>query len=225
MSAILDSARTDASMRVVVLRGGGGTFCSGADLVEDRSSNPLTRIESITRAIEDLYAFPCPVIAQVTGTAAGAGFSLAMCCDFVFASDDARFIQVFIHRGLSIDTGSSWLLPRLIGVQQAKRLALLGQSLSAQEAERLGLVLHCEPAAALGERVRMMARELAAMPPVALAQDKALINESLTCTFADALQHEARAQAVNFATADAEEGRRAFLEKRSPVFTGRWLVH
>jgi 2-(1,2-epoxy-1,2-dihydrophenyl)acetyl-CoA isomerase len=223
-SDVLRRSAADRTIRVAVLEGSGGDFCSGADLTEDRPGHPLPRIELIHRTVQDLYGFPAPVIGKVKGVAAGAGVSLALCCDLVVAAEDARFLLPFVHRGLSVDTGTSWLLPRLIGLQQAKRLAYLGETILAGEAVALGLALRSEPVDEIDRRVAEMARRLVRLPRVALSQDKALLNASLTQSLPDALQSEARAQSVNFATSDAAEGRRAFLEKRDPTFSGDWLV-
>jgi enoyl-CoA hydratase/carnithine racemase len=171
-----------------------------------------------------LHELPIPTIAQVDGVAVGAGWNLALGCDFVVATPEARFSQIFARRGLSLDLGGSWLLPKLVGLQQAKRLALLGDLIDAFEAHSLGLVTWVVPAGELDHFVGELGARLAAGPPIALAQTKALLNEGADRTLRDAVANEARAQAMNFATADAPEAKAAFAAKRTPKFTGQWAV-
>jgi enoyl-CoA hydratase/carnithine racemase len=160
----------------------------------------------------------------VTGVAVGAGWNLALGCDFVVATPESQFCQVFSKRGLSVDLGGSWLLPKLVGLQQAKRLVLLAETIDAAEARSLGLVTWLKPAAEIDEFVADLARRLAAGPPVALAQSKGLLNDGADATLREALANEARAQPGNFATADFTEAYAAFAEKREPAFTGRWAA-
>src|SRR6185369_12154741 len=134
------------------------------------------------------------------------------------------FCQVFSKRGLSVDLGGSWLLPKLVGLQQAKRLVLLADMIDTEEARSLGLVTWVKPTAEIDAYVADLAARLAAGPPVALAQSKALLNDGADATLRQALANEARAQPGNFATADSIEAYAAFAEKRKPAFTGRWAV-
>ena len=157
--------------------------------------------------------------------AVGAGWNIALGCDLVAAADDARFSQIFSRRGLSLDFGGSWLLPRLVGAQQAKRLALLAEILSAAEAQRLGLVTWTVPGAELDALVHDVAARLALLPPVAVAQTKDLLHAGSSSTMTEALAAEARAQTVNFATDDTAAAFAAFRERREPDFTGRWAGH
>lgn len=219
----LRTATHDEDVRVVVLTGAGGEFCAGADLGSDRTQqHPLERMRGINEVAMTLHTMPKPVIARVSGVAVGAGWNLALGCDFVVATPEARFCQIFTRRGLSPDFGGSWLLPRLVGLQQAKRLALLGDFLDAAQAHQLGLVTWVKTAEEIEGFVTELAHRLAASPPVALAQTKALLNDGVDASFDAALANEARAQAVNFATEDAPEAFRAFAEKAEPTFTGRW---
>jgi 2-(1,2-epoxy-1,2-dihydrophenyl)acetyl-CoA isomerase len=158
----------------------------------------------------------------VSGLAVGAGWNLALGCDLVAATPEARFSQIFARRGLSVDCGGSWLLPRLVGMQQAKRLALLAEMIDADEAYRLNLVTWVVAADRIDAFVAGLGARLAAGPPVALAQTKALLHEGADRTMRDALAGETRAQAVNFAGADVPEAYAAFAGKRTPLFTGRW---
>jgi 2-(1,2-epoxy-1,2-dihydrophenyl)acetyl-CoA isomerase len=171
-----------------------------------------------------LHELAVPTVAKVTGVAVGAGWNLALGCDLVVATPESRFSQIFARRALSLDFGGSWLLPRLVGLQQAKRLALLAEMIDAAEAKSLGLVTWVVPDAEIDAFVADLAGRLAAGPPVALAQSKALLNENADRTLREALAGEARAQAVNFATADAPAAFRAFRDKTEPRFTGEWAV-
>ncbi|HVF75142.1 MAG TPA: enoyl-CoA hydratase [Acidimicrobiales bacterium] len=209
--------------RVVILTGAGGAFCSGADLgdPETATMHGLPRMRLIDSVAIALHRLPQPTIAKVTGVAAGAGCNMAFGCDLVVASDQARFSEIFSLRGLSIDFGGSWLLPRLIGLHKAKELAFFADIVSAADAERIGVVNRVLPADEVDGFVADWAARLAAGPPLALAMTKSMLNNSMGPSFEQAIETEAYAQSVNFASADAAEAFRAFVEKRPPVFTGR----
>jgi enoyl-CoA hydratase/carnithine racemase len=209
--------------RVLVITGAGGDFCSGADLSAPSSpdAHPIDRMREIGDVALALHRLSKPAIAKVRGVAVGAGCNLALGCDLIAASEDARFSQIFARRGLSVDFGGSWLLPRLIGLHKAKELALLADILSADEAQAMGLVNRVVPDAELDDLVDDWARRLAAGPPIALAQSKRMLNDSLLTTMEKALEDEGRAQVANFATVDTAEARDAFLAKREPTFTGK----
>ena len=213
--------------RVVVLTGAGGAFCSGADIADpsgvsgDPADPHLVRMRFFGQVMLALHRLPKPTIAKVRGIAAGAGMSLALACDLTVASDNARFSEIFAKRGLSVDGGSSWLLPRLIGLHKAKELAYFADILSAQEAADVGLVNRVVPDAELDAFVGEWARRLAAGPPIALSMTKALLDNAMSVTMAQALEDEARCQTVNFFTEDTTEAMRAFAEKREPNFKGR----
>ncbi|GGK72395.1 hypothetical protein GCM10010094_36810 [Streptomyces flaveus] len=162
-----------------------------------------------------------PVIAAVNGTAAGIGAHLAFACDLVIAAEPARFVEVFVRRGLVPDGGGAYLLPRLIGPQRAKELMFFGDALSASDAERLGLVNRVVPAEELEKTAREWAERLAAGPTRALALTKQLVNASLDVDRATAFAAEAAAQEINMTTADAKEGVTAFVERRGAEFRGR----
>lgn len=209
--------------RAVILTGAGGDFCSGADL-SDPTLPPapgLPWMRRVARACQALHALPQPVIAKVRGVAVGAGLNLAIGCDLVVASDDARFAELFARRGLSIDFGGSWVLPRLVGLHKAKELALLADIVPAEEALRLGIVNRVVPGDELDAYVDGWAARLAAGPPLALAMTKRLLNASFTATLDEALEAEALAQTVNLGTADAVEAMQAYREGREPQFRGR----
>ena len=212
--------------RVVVLTGAGGAFCSGADLsgglnVSDRPRHQLYNMRHVTDVAMALHRLPQPTIAKVGGVAAGAGANLALGCDLIVASDEARFSEIFAKRGLSLDAGGSWILPRLIGLHRAKELAFFADIISAKEAEAFGLVNRVVPAGELDAFVADWAAKLAAGPPIALAQAKRMLNNSLEVTLEEALEDEGMAQTVNSASADTAEALAAFLEKRPPRFQGR----
>ncbi|KXF50757.1 enoyl-CoA hydratase [Rhodococcus sp. SC4] len=221
--ATLHSAERDPDVRAVVLTGSNGNFCSGADVEAGRSDHPLDRMRTANSVASALADFPKPIIAKVDGYAVGAGWNIALLCDFVVASSTAKFSQIFARRGLSVDFGGSWLLPRLVGLQQAKRLVLLAETINAHEAFDLGLVTWIKETDEIDAFTQDLAERLAAGPPVALAQSKALLAGASSSTLREALDNEARAVAVNFAT-DAPDAFKAFAEKRPPKFTGKWRI-
>ena len=157
----------------------------------------------------------------MNGTAAGLGAHLAFACDLVIAAESARFIEVFVRRGLVPDGGGAYLLPRLVGPQRAKELMFFGDALTAADAERLGLVNRVVPDGELEKTARTWAERLAAGPTRSLALTKQLVNASLDADRATALSAEATAQEINMTTADAGEGVTAFVERREPEFRGR----
>lgn len=222
---VFHRAGEDESVRAVVVTGANGDFSAGADLSgEHGQAHPLRRMQLVNEVASTLFHLPKPVVAKVRGVCAGAGWNLALCCDLVAAAEEARFSQIFVRRGLSPDFGGSWLLPRLVGMQQAKRLALLGDFVGASEASELGLVTWVVGDDDLDGFVADTAQRLAAAPPIAVAQSKALLHTATEQSFAEALDSEARAQTVNFATEDAATAREAFMRKTEPTFTGRWAV-
>jgi len=213
--------------RVLVVTGAGGAFCSGADISDPKgvSGNPsdphIKRMQFLGEVMLALHDIPQPTIAKVRGIAAGAGLSFALGCDLLVASEDARFSEIFAKRGLSVDGGSSWLLPRLIGMQKAKEFAFFADIINAQDAAALGIVNRVLPDDELDAFVDDWAQRLAAGPPLALAMTKKLLHEGSRVTMADALENEARCQTVNFNTEDTTEAMKAFAEKRDPHFKGR----
>ncbi|PWU21462.1 MAG: enoyl-CoA hydratase [Candidatus Rokuibacteriota bacterium] len=209
--------------RVLVITGAGNAFCSGADLSSrgEDTRHALARLHWVADIALALHRIQKPTIAKVNGVAAGAGMNLALGCDLIVASDTARFTEIFAKRGLSIDFGGSWLLPRLIGMHKAKELALLADIISAKEAAEIGLVNRVVPTADLDSFVADWADRLAAGAPIALAMTKRLLTNSFASSMDEALEAEGMAQSVNASTADTAEAIRAFLEKREPRFKGR----
>jgi enoyl-CoA hydratase/carnithine racemase len=220
----LNAAGRDGAVRALVITGAGGSFCSGADISVPEDIHPKYKLQRLTDVALALHELPIPTVAKVTGVAVGAGWNLALGCDLVVATPESTFSQIFSKRGLSIDLGGSWLLPKLVGLQQAKRLTLLAETIDASEAHALNLVTWVVPGAEIDAFVDNLADRLAAGPPVALAASKALLNEGADRTMRDALANEARAQVGNFATADAQAAYAAFAQRREPSFTGRWAL-
>ena len=182
--------------RCVVLTGDGDDFCSGADVSPSGAArgdqHGLVFMRTVSAAIEALHAVPQPVVSRVAGVCVGVGLNMALACDIVVAADDARFSEIFARRGLSIDGGGSWVLPRIVGLQKAKELALLADVIPAAEAERLGMVTRVVPRADLDTTVADIARRLAAGPPLALSSTKRLLNQGLDATLSQALEAEPR---------------------------------
>ena len=208
--------------RVLVITGAGGAFCSGADLSGEGTSerHQLDVMRGIGDVALRLHRLAKPTIAKINGVAAGAGLNMALGCDLIVASDEARFSEIFAKRGLSLDFGGSWLLPRLIGLHKAKELAFFADVISAKEAQDIGIVNRVVPAGELDAVVDDWARRLAAGPPIALSMTKTMLNNAFAVSMDQALEDEARSQTVNFGTADTAEAMAAFLEKREPRFTG-----
>ncbi len=225
---LLDEASADPDVRAVVITGTGRGFCAGADLrgtatTGQRTAGDVARTlrTGAQRLIAAVLDCEKPVIAAVNGTAAGLGAHLALACDLVLAAESARFIEVFVRRGLVPDGGGAYLLPRLVGPQRAKELMFFGDALTATDAEHLGLVNRVVPDAELDRTAREWAARLADGPTRALALTKQLVNACLDTDRATAFAAEAAAQEINMTTADAQEGVRSFVERRSPEYRGR----
>ena len=233
--ALLEEASADLSVGAVVLGATGEGFCTGADLRAGRRAAPPKpegapeRIMGeaarmirggAQRLIGAVLDCEKPVVAAVNGTAAGIGAHLAFACDLVVAAEEARFIEVFVRRGISPDGGGAYLLPRLVGIQKAKELIFFGDDLLAAEAERLGLVNKVVPRAELEEATGKLARRLASGPTKAIGMAKWLLNRSLDSDRTTAFDEEAWAQELVVGTNDAREGIAAFVERRDPRFQG-----
>ena len=220
---LFDEVARDDSVRVFVITGAGEDFCSGADVGGDRQeqSHPLDGMRSVGRACQTLHTMPKPTIARIDGVAAGAGLNMALACDLVVATDRSRFSEIFARRGLSIDFGGSFILPRIVGMQRAKELVLLADVIDAPRAAEMGLVNRVVPQAELDITVDEFVGKLLAGPPIALATSKKLLNHSFTSTLEEALEAEGIGQAYQFTTSDVVEAMKAFIEKRDPSFEGR----
>ena len=232
MSAELQQALRDAAadpaVRAVLLTGAGRGFCAGQDLAEavPTDGTPAPPIADIVRATYNpvvllLRTMEKPVIAAVNGVAAGAGANLAFACDIVVASDRASFIQSFAKIGLVPDTAGTYTLPRLVGVARATALMMLGDKVSAADAQAMGMIWRVVPADALMSEAGALARQLATQPTRALGLIKRAINASMTNGFEAQLEVEAELQAEAGGTEDFREGVGAFLEKRAASFQGR----
>jgi 2-(1,2-epoxy-1,2-dihydrophenyl)acetyl-CoA isomerase len=222
----LDDAAGDASVRAVIITGAGRGFCAGQDLNDPLLTGADADVGSL---VERFYkplalrirSMPVPVIAAVNGVAAGAGANFALGCDIVIAARSASFIQAFSKIALMPDCGGTWLLPRLVGRARALHLTMTGDKLSADEAQRIGLIAQCVDDAALMDTALALADKLAAMPSKALAETRRAIDDAMGMDYAAALQMEADRQGVLGRAHDAREGVAAFLAKRSPVFKDR----
>ncbi|MBV9412404.1 MAG: enoyl-CoA hydratase/isomerase family protein [Acidimicrobiia bacterium] len=210
--------------RVLVLTGAGGDFSSGADLTDSAgavSGSGLHYMRRISDLALALHAVPQPAIAKVPGVAAGMSANLAFLCDLVVASENARFSEIFARRGLSLDCGGSWVLPRRVGLHKAFELAYFADVISAADALEAGLVNRVVPAGELDKAVDGWAARLAAGPPLALSMIKSQLHVGAESSLAQALEHEATSQTVNFNSADTAEAMIAFAQKRDPKFEGR----
>jgi len=216
--ATLDRIAADHANRVLVLTGAGGAFCSGMDLTEPMVPDELTFMRRVGVLCRDLHELPIPTIAKVRGPAVGFGANFALCCDLVVAAEDANFGELFAARGLGLDGGGSWSLPRLLGPQKAKEIAFFAQSLTGRQAADLGLVNKAVPHESLDSVVAEWASTLAAGPRRALSMIKAEINTALETSFSAALEKEAVAQAQAARSSEVKEGMKAFFEKRKPDF-------
>jgi len=232
---LLAAADGDPEVRVVVLASTGKIFCSGADVSTlsagkpDADGKPATLragdgmqrlMKGAQRLITSVLDCSKPVICAVQGTAAGMGAHLAYASDLVVASEAASFIEAFVLRGLAVDAGGAYLLARRIGLQKAKELVFFGDRLSARDAATLGLVNKVVAAAEFETAVTELATRLAAAPTLAISLSKRLLNRSLESDRAGALLEEAMAQEVGFHSGDAQEGVKAFIERRPPQFKG-----
>ncbi|WP_431110413.1 enoyl-CoA hydratase-related protein [Winogradskyella poriferorum] len=226
LQSVLDDCESNPEVRAIVLTGNGKAFCAGQDLKEVTSPelnpgfkkileehyNPIiTRIRNIKK----------PVIGAVNGVAAGAGANIALACDIVVAHEKVSFIQAFSLIGLIPDSAGTFFLPRLIGFQKASALAMLGDKVSADEAEKMGMIYKVLPLESFDEEVNKLALKLANMPTLALGKIKEAFNQSLTNNLEEQLALESKLQIEAAQTEDYEEGVSAFVEKRKPTFKGK----
>ena len=218
----------DQAARAVLITGAGRGFCAGQDL-GDRRPGTSDWPPDLQQTLNDYFnpniklitSLPAPVICAVNGVAAGAGMSIAFACDIVLAADSASFIQSFSKIGLVPDAGSSWILPRRVGMARAMGLALTATPLSAADAEAWGLIWKRYEDDALLQAARAMAEQLASGPTAAFASTKMLMQRAATADIETQLDHEARAQKLCATSTDYTEGVQAFLDKRAPRFTGQ----
>ncbi len=220
----------DPEVRAVIVTGAGGNFSAGADLSGNKSGMGLTgrpvqpivqEMRVVGEIILRLARMPKPTLAKVDGVCVGVAMGLALACDLLLASDRARFSEIFAKRGLALDGGTSWLLPRRVGLQKAKELAFFADMIDAKEAESIGLVNKVVSASELDAVADEWGRRLAAGPTLALGLSKRLLDASSSVTLEQALEDEARCQHITHTSKDMREGITAFLERREPRFSGR----
>lgn len=219
----LKQASADAEVRAIVITGEGRAFSSGQDLAEvdenmDHGEVLRTRYGPM---MKQLSRCEKPVIAAVNGVAAGAGFSLALACDFRIVSEKASFVQAFIHVGLIPDSGNLYFLPKLVGNAKALEMAVFGEKIKAEEAKELGLVTKLVSVDSWHEEVLAFANRLANMPTQAIGLIKRSIGASWNLTYDEYLEQEAYGQRIAGLSGDHKEGVTSFIEKRKPVFKGK----
>jgi len=224
LQEILDKVAVDHSVRCIVLTGSGKAFCAGQDLQEatDPDGPPLTKIvsEHFNPIISRIRKIPKPVIGAVNGVAAGAGANIALACDIVIATESASFIQAFSKIGLIPDSGGTYTLPRLIGFQRASALMMLGDKVSAKDAQTMGMIYRCVADEMFKSEVGKIATQLANMPTYGLALTKEALNQSFENTLEGQLDLEDKLQTLAGNSDDYREGTSAFLEKRVAIFKG-----
>ncbi len=227
MHQALKTVRQDPGVRALLLTGSGRGFCAGQDL-SDRSVAPGDEAPDLGESLEKHYNpllrslrnLNIPTVCAVNGVAAGAGANLPLACDFVLAARSAKFIQAFCKIGLVPDSGGTWSLPQLVGMARAKGLAMLGEPLSAEQAEQWGLIWRCVDDAALQDEALSLTRHLATQPTRGLALIKRALHASTDNGFDAQLDLERDLQRLAGRTVDYREGVSAFMEKRTPHFMG-----
>jgi 2-(1,2-epoxy-1,2-dihydrophenyl)acetyl-CoA isomerase len=215
----------DASVRVVILTGEGKAFCSGQDLKSSGGETKRSFLDSLHKRynpiIRAMRTLPKPIICRLNGVAAGAGCSIALACDMIIAAEEASLIEVFINIGLVPDSGSSYFLPRLVGMAKAFELCTLGSKVSAREAETMGLVNKAVAASELDVTVKHYADLYAKAPTRSIGLIKKMLNKSATSSLDEMLDYEAYCQEIAGNSQDYHEGVSAFLAKRKPDFKGK----
>jgi len=215
----------DENARVVVLASEGKAFCSGQDLKSGAAEGKRSFLESLHKRYNPLILgmrnLPKPIICKLNGVAAGAGCSIALACDIIVAAEEASLIEVFINIGLVPDSGSSYFLPRMVGMAKAFELCSTGKKITAIEALELGLVNKVVKLEELSDAVKSYTDYFAQAPTRAIGLIKKMLNKSSTSTLEEMLEYEAYLQEIAGATQDHQEGVKAFLEKRKPSFLGK----
>ena len=223
--SVLDEVAADESVRCIIITGSGKAFCAGQDLQEatDPEGPALSKIvsEHYNPAILRIRNIPKPVIAAVNGVAAGAGANIALACDVVVAKASASFIQAFSKIGLIPDSGGTFTLPRLIGMQRASALMMMGDKVSATDAQNMGMIYKVFDDDVYEAEVQKIALQLAQMPTYGLALTKKALNQTFNNTLEAQLELEDVLQTMAGNSEDYKEGTSAFLEKRMPVFKGK----
>ncbi len=221
----LKVAKKDEEVRVVVLTGAGKAFCSGQDLKAIAGAEKRSFIDSLHKRynpiIREMRNMPKPIICKLNGVAAGAGCSLALASDFIIASENASLIEVFIHVGLVLDSGSSFFLPRLVGSARAFELSTMGSKVSATQALEWGMINRCVSADKLDDETKIITDYYANAPTKAIGLMKKMLNKSFNSNLETMLEYEAYCQETAGSSADNKEGVAAFNEKRKPQFKGQ----
>ena len=222
---VLDECAGNPNIRAVAITGSGKAFCAGQDISELLGDEPMgidkILSEHYNPIVKRIRALPKPVLAAVNGVAAGAGANIALACDVVVASESGSFIQAFSKIGLIPDSGGTFMLPRLIGFQKASAIMMLGDKISAAEAEKMGMIYKVFSDESFATESYKIITTLANMPTQGLALTKQALNQSFSNNLDQQLAAEDDFQRKAAATEDYHEGITAFLEKRSPVFTGK----
>ena len=221
----LDECSSDETIRCIIISGSGKAFCAGQDLKEATDPNSPT-IEKIVQQhynpiIKKIREIEIPVIAAVNGVAAGAGANVALACDIVVAAKSASFIQAFSKIGLIPDSGGTYFLPRLIGIQKAAALMMTGEAVSAEKAETLGMIYAVYEDSEFETSAMKLADTISSMPTKGLGYTKKLLSQTFNNSLEEQLSLEAKTQALSASSKDHQEGIKAFMEKRTPQFTGK----
>ena len=220
----LDKCNDNKDVRVILITATGKAFCAGQDLGEatDPNGPDLTQIvqEHYNPIIKKIRNMEKPVVAAVNGVAAGAGASIALCCDIVVACESASFIQAFSKIGLIPDSGGTFFLPRLVGMQKSAGLMMTAEPVSAKDAENMGMIYRVFLDDSFEQESWKLARKLAEMPTKGLGLTKRLLNASYSNNLEEQLDMEDKCQTIAGKTADFKEGLEAFFEKRKPNFKG-----
>lgn len=228
---LLATAAVDPGIRVVAIAANGRHFCGGMDMTRPAANVQTPQVRAPGSTMQTLFTdaqqlirsvldCPKPVVAVVQGPAAGIGLYFALACDLVVAGDQAAFVETFVSRGMALHCGGAHLLPARMGLQRAKQFVFLGERLSATEAQAVGLVNQVVPAEQLQGAAEDLVRRLAAGPTVAIGLSKRLLNRSIGSDRATSLSEEAMTMEIVGRSQDMTEGRRAFVERRSPEFVG-----
>jgi len=229
LMGLMDDLEADPEVRAIVLTGAGKGFCAGGDmqavLLAGREEDAGT-LDDVQRGFcllaQRMMRVEKPMVAAINGVAAGAGFCFVLYCDLRVASENAKFGMTFVHRGLpATDMGSTWLLPRLLGLSKTTEMLLLGETATAGELGRLGLLHRVVPPERVQEEARGLALRLAALPPLAIRMTKRALVRSFQSDFATQAGYETALQTLAYSTEDLGEGIRSFLEKRDALFKGR----
>ncbi|HOO89703.1 MAG TPA: enoyl-CoA hydratase/isomerase family protein [Syntrophales bacterium] len=226
---LFDELEADPDVRVIILTGAGKGFCAGGDMQDvllagrELDAGKLDQVQTgFCLLAQRMMRVEKPMVAAVNGVAAGAGFCFVLFCDLRVASENAKFGITFVHRGLpATDMGSTWLLPRLVGLSKATEMLLLGEMLTAQELGDLGLLHRVVPSENVHDEAQSLARRLAVLPPLAIKMTKRALLRSYQTDFAAQASYETALQTLAYSTQDLEEGIQSFLEKRDAVFQGK----